>query len=310
MRQPDVDVDALGDLLTRVLPGTDRASIVRTADGVSTPVYRFDRRGQTLYARVAEHRGASLAPEAHIHEALRARGVLVPEVVHFEPFDAALERSVMVTTEIEGTSVALRHHGIDVCSVIKAAGRDLAAINDTAVAGFGWIKRDASFGDQLAAEQPTLRAFALDDFEGHLAELHGVLTPVDLIAIRDLVSRDGALLDHGRGRLAHGDFDVTHIYHQDGRYTGIIDFGEIRGADRCYDLGHFSLHDGESLPVPMLPRLLAGYREVALPENYERRLRLWSLLIGVRALARSRRRSRMPYQEHLIRAIRRTLAES
>ena len=33
--------------------------------------------------------------------------------------------------------------------------------------------------------------------------------------------------------LAHGDFDATHIWLDDqGRYAGIIDFGEMRGAGR------------------------------------------------------------------------------
>lgn len=44
-----------------------------------------------------------------------------------------------------------------------------------------------------------------------------------------------------QGYLAHGDFDTTHIYQDNGRYTGIIDFGEIRGADRWYDLGYFHM---------------------------------------------------------------------
>ena len=94
-----------------------------------------------------------------------------------------------------------------------------------------------------------------------------------------------------RAWLAHGDLDVTHIYQRDGRYTGIIDFGEIRGADRRYDLGHFHLHDGETLAGLVLPDLLAGYREVApLPPEAERQIRLLGLLIGLRALRGSLRR--------------------
>ena len=110
--------------------------------------------------------------------------------------------------------------------------------------------------------------------------------------------------------LAHGDFDVTHIYQHDGRYTGIIDFGEMRGAHQLYDLGHFNLHDGEVVPQRLLPALLEGYREVLpLPPDRERRISLMSVLIGVRALARNvRRQPPNAYQRHLASAIQRSIA--
>ncbi len=98
---------------------------------------------------------------------------------------------------------------------------------------------------------------------------------------------------------------MTHIFQSRGRYTGIIDFGEIRGGDCFYDLGHFRLHDGETIPQLLLPYLLEGYRDVAeLPSDYEQRIALTSLLIGIAALAR--RLGRLPgyCRGHLVRAIR------
>ena len=95
------------------------------------------------------------------------------------------------------------------------------------------------------------------------------------------IERYEAWLHVEQAWLAHGDFDVTHIYQHDGRYTGIIDFGEIRGAHQLYDLGHFNLHDGEVVPQMLLPTLLEGYREVlTLPPDRERRISLVSVLIG------------------------------
>ena len=92
---------------------------------------------------------------------------------------------------------------------------------------------------------------------------------------------------------------MTQIFQADGRYTGIIDFGEIRGADRWYDLGHFRMHDGETLPVPVLDWLLEGYGSVAvLPADYRRRIGLAGLLIAVRALARGLERSPKQAERH------------
>jgi hypothetical protein len=58
----------------------------------------------------------------------------------------------------------------------------------------------------------------------------------------------------------------------------------------------------------VLPHLLRGYGEVSpLPPDHEPRIRLWSLLIGVRALVRSVNRPRAAYQDHLAHAIRSSL---
>jgi aminoglycoside phosphotransferase (APT) family kinase protein len=129
-------------------------------------------------------------------------------------------------------------------------------------------------------------------------------------AIRSIIAERNAWLDGKQGWLAHGDFDATHIFQEDGRYSGIIDFGEIRGADRWYDLGHFRMHDGETLPAPALDWLLEGYREAAsLPRDAYERVCFAALLIAVRALARRLRRDADAARTHLaLRSIPREVA--
>jgi hypothetical protein len=59
------------------------------------------------------------------------------------------------------------------------------------------------------------------------------------------------------------------------------------------------------MPRNALPSLLEGYREITpLPPEYEREIRLSSLLIGIRALARSLQRGPSEYSLHLLRSIR------
>lgn len=61
----------------------------------------------------------------------------------------------------------------------------------------------------------------------------------------------------------------------------MIDFGEMKGADASYDLGHLGLHN----PY-LLETVLEGYeRVVPLPRQAFRRISFFSLLIGVRRLA-------------------------
>lgn len=287
-RQPDADPVVLGGVVARIF-GRDDCRVERTPTGVSTPVYRVRHGGEVFYLRLAETPEASLAPEARVHTLLRERGARVPAVVHFEPFDDALGRSLLVTTAIPGEPVGRRDCDGATRAILRAAGRDLAIVNGVSVAGFGWIRRDQAAAGNPVAEHATWPAWAREYREAARAlPASGIFTATETTALLARVERSLPALGGKGARLAHGDFDVTHIYQRDGRYTGVIDFGEIRGAGRLYDLGHFCLHDGETLPVTLLPDLLAGYREVApLPLDADRRIRRLALLIGVRALARS-----------------------
>ena len=262
-----------------------------------------------FYLRVAEEREDSFAPEARAHELLRERGVGAPEMVFFEPFDEEIERSVMITTEVRGADVGHLRSEADARAVLQEAGRDLALINGVSVDGFGWIRRDGDAMGELWAELPTYRAWVLDGLDRHLGLLAGsVLSGAEAESIREAVARHDALLDVPHARLAHGDFDATHIYQQDGRYTGVIDFGEIRGANPLYDLGHLSVHNRERLPYDLLPPLLEGYAEVSpLPPEYERRIALSGLFIAVGRLAAIRGRPLEGYRARLLQAVRRCL---
>lgn len=313
MRKADVDLVALADLVGRIFPPRGSCTIRRTDSGASTQVYRLERGAGTFYLRVAEEREASLAPEVYVHQVLRARGVHVPAVVHYEPLDARLERSVMVTTAVAGTPVGHAPLGNALPAILRAAGRDLAGLNSLPVHGFGWIARDTAQAHvrHLEAEHATFARFALEHLDSDLALLgQEVLSGSAVDTLRRLIAEYTAWHEAGPARLAHGDFDLTHIYQHDGVYSGIIDFGEIRGTDPFYDLGHFALHDGELRTQMVSPLLLQGYADaVELPPGYERRIALASVFIGVRALARQvERRPSNAYRRHLIGALRRAVA--
>ena len=132
-----VDEAAVRALAARLVPGRGEPLVARTAAGVSTPVFRVRRDGATTYLRLAESAAASLAPEALVHRLLRERGVRVPVVVAFAPFDAGVGRSAMVTTEVPGRPLSDGLPGPALRGVLEAAGRDLAAVHAIPVDGFG-----------------------------------------------------------------------------------------------------------------------------------------------------------------------------
>ncbi len=259
---------------------------VRSAErGISTPVYRLSSNGNVLYLRLSETSADSPAPEVRVLTVLSGRGVKVPEVVHYEPFDDVLGRSAMVTTEVRGVPLDDGGPPESLRVIAQEAGRDLATINSLPIEGFGWIRRDRP-PDELAAEHVTPADFAAEYFDAlaRLARLR-ILTRDEADRIGYAMHSYASIWRHGW--LAHGDLDATHIFQHDGRYSGIIDFGEIRGAHPLYDLGHFLLHDGESLPLPLFADLLSGYTEVSsLSSDDELHVRAAALMIGVRALDR------------------------
>ncbi|HEY7349581.1 MAG TPA: aminoglycoside phosphotransferase family protein [Ktedonobacterales bacterium] len=284
------DVNAIAELAARIFSRSVRPQVQRVEEGVSTYVYRIRRADEVCYLRVLPEADASFAPEVYAHQRLRERGVNVPEVLYFEHCNQALGRSVMVTTEIKGASLARCNDAQAQRHILRAAGRDLAVINSLPVRGFGWIKRSRSKVTRLEAEHSTSRAFLTEYLErdlAALAEAH-VLKQDTLATIQRILKDYDTWLASQHSWLAHGDFDVTHMYQEAGHYTGIIDFGEIRGADFFYDLGHFSMHDGETLPILVLPWLLEGYQEIApLPDGYRQHIAFASLLIAIRTLARA-----------------------
>ena len=287
-RPDDPDPALVRAVVERVFPGSMSIAITRAAAGVSTHVYRLRRGTETFYLRILPEADASFAPEMQVHTLLRERGVHVPNVIYFEHCNAVLRRSVMVTTAIPGRHINASTGRRALRAILYDAGRDLAIINSIPVGGFGWINRASDDIARLEAVHPTARASVYEHLETDVALLasHG-LGNDEIAAIQAILTAHDTWLDDEPACLAHGDFDATHIFARDGRYTGIIDFGEIRGGNRWYDLGHFHAHDGETIPRRALPWLLDGYRTVTpLPDGAMERIRFTGLLIALRGIAR------------------------
>lgn len=254
-------------------------------DGISTPVYRLSRDHDVRYLRLAEALGERRIAEKRVHDLLGAAGVRVPGVVWFDPSAPEVGRSAMITTAVPGLPLSETIDASAARAIVSCAGRDLASINAIPVRGYGWVIGIDASGALLAEHSDRTiwtaeyRVAAEDVVARHA--LDGPLLSQRIAEWVALPNRTGS-------RLAHGDLDASHIICKDRTYSGIIDFGEIRGADRAYDLGHFLLHDGERLSFSLLPALLDGYLAAAPDEAITaREIALQAVAIGTRALARA-----------------------
>jgi aminoglycoside phosphotransferase (APT) family kinase protein len=278
------DPGTLAGLLREALPGVGPVSVELASDGRAPVVYRATAGGVRYYLRLAEEPGQDLTTDALILERLRALDVRVPGVVAASAATAAFPRSWMIMTEVPGRSIARGGTDDEARQAATAAGRDTAVINSVAVSGFGWLRRDGS--SRLTAELSGYSQFVVSYLpEPWPGWLHEVFGPRQLDALRELAESEQDR-PFGAGHLVHGDLDVTHIYSHAGRYSGIIDFGEMRGADPYFDLGHFLLHDGETRPAQLFRSFLAGYRQVSpLPDGHCQAIRVSAILLGLRQLS-------------------------
>jgi aminoglycoside phosphotransferase (APT) family kinase protein len=307
-----LDIECVQTVVSRIFPAVP-IHIEHIIDGVSTYIYRITSRRETWYLRILPEEGASFEPEALVHARLRQMQVKVPEVIYVEAYNDLLQRSIMVTTEIPGWPIGQSQElgGEVLAEIVREVGRDLARMNRLAVEGFGWVKREASMTETLQAEWLTYREFIDEYWEADLAYLAShVLSANEIAQLERVRGTYDSWLDVEQGCLVHGDFDTTHIYQENGRYTGIIDFGEIRGADRWYDLAQFYMRDREQLPWPLEAALMRGYGEVVvLPADYEQRIHFTGLLTNVRALARSlQKRPPNHFSRHQLKMLRENLA--
>ena len=222
------------DVATAVLGAT--LDVESVAEGVSTYVYRFGRRRGFL-SRVLPEEGATSAPELAAHTNLRQKGVQVPEVLYWEDRKPEVGRSVMMTTEIRDSHWK-SEVGNELPYILRAAGRDVALLNQVPVDGSGWIRRDRPKDRTLRGEMRRNARYArwLRTIAQYAPGPYRKLDADEKTAA--IVRGEAPRLDARHADLAHGDLDLTHIYAQAGRYTGIIDLGG-HGTGPYYDLGHF-----------------------------------------------------------------------
>ncbi|MCS7461531.1 aminoglycoside phosphotransferase family protein [Paenibacillus doosanensis] len=289
-------------------------TIERELRGVSTYVYRVQLEDRTVYLRILPEEDCSFAVEVQVHSLLREKGVLVPEVIFFAPHQHISGMSFMIVGEIPGENVMNCgskdiYHGI-----LVQAGKQIAVINQVSVDGFGFVKRGREEDARpLQGPKKSMHDYLYEVLEEGLVLLsENGFSRRDIFQISSLFDAGADLMGRHGSCLAHGDFDDDHIFHYNGTFTGIIDFGEIQGSSPLYDLGHFKLHDGQYNQITQgFPSLAMGYNEVVeLSDDDYTEIDLWALWIGVGRLARkykyNRRNSKGNwgrYHDHLLKTV-------
>jgi Ser/Thr protein kinase RdoA (MazF antagonist) len=190
----------------------------------------------------------------------------------------------MVEEEVRGSSMEEDWPRTNEREILREAGRQLARIHRIEVDGFGWIDRNSYV--KLAGEKRTFDEYFSEYLENDLQALSQLpFSYEERSGITSLIMTARQMLDVREAVLVHGDFDISHIYHSAGRYSGIIDFGEIRGNNRLFDFATFIgfYQDREAYSC-----LLEGYREMeCLTDRDLYAAELFALFILLRFLGKA-----------------------
>lgn len=308
---PDHSDDILA-VLARWYPD-DTFTVTPASEGISTPVYRVEANSQVGFVRLGEQPEDRRAGEIAAHRQLAMFDMPVPHILDYEDDPPELDRSIALTSSIAGVPLSESPDLDSIEDIGFAVGTTLACINRTPVSGYGWVIGVAD-DDMLQAEHPD-RATWTADYVAAAEKVGsaGILPPDLACRLRSVITRWAHLPDIRPASLAHGDFDSTHIYADPvtGAFSGIIDFGEIRGADHLYDLGHLLVHDGEAGRPELFSHVLAGYTRLSpQPDNVMMQICSQAIAIATRELAIQIERPASRYRDWLARRIRDLVHES
>lgn len=228
---------------------------------------------------------ASFAVEVLAHNILLDMGVIVPRVIGFEHRNETTGLSVMITEEITGVCVEDEWPRDNLRGILREAGRQITRVHEVSVDGFGWINRTSY--DKLKAEKCTFQDYVTEFLSDDLQTLERYeFTDEERVYIADLTETTRRILDVQNAVLVHGDFDVSHIFHSSGRYSGLIDLGEIRGNNRLFDLATFAIFDRSPDRIAY-SYVLEGYREMTrLTDNDQYATELMALFQILRILGK------------------------
>ncbi len=286
-------------LVKRWFP-THAVAVERMGSGGSTPVYRLVIAGETFYLRLAEEPGEDRQAEAAAHRLALAAGVSVPAILRFEAAPPELDRSAALTSSMPGIPLSAWSNPIP-DRTIEAVAADLVRFNAIPVAGYGWI--DGVMADSMLFAEHETRAAWVSEYRTAAESVIAAQIfagPIASALSATVQEWCDLLPKQSHAFLAHGDFDPSHIYVDPvtGWYQGLIDLGEIRGADPLYDLGHLLAHAFDSPALDVAHQIIRASAAIRPIDDHE--LHLQAIAIATRALGIQLTRPANAYRASLI----------
>lgn len=264
--------------LRRHLPA-GAPEVTRVAGSVGNQDFVVRAARGDVIVKIGDRR--ELTAEAWACERAARAGVSSPAVVALDldpRLDTGTDVALLVLRRFPGRAVGA---GADDSALVEA-GRQLRLLHAVTLDGYGSLTAATPGGwpagstgssqqwsDVLAAAQEGLP---------ELVDAGVVDDPLARSVVDALDRHASAVAFTGRGSLLHGDLKPAHVFALDGRYVGLIDFGDAMVGDPLWDLARASMAGDRQLAL-----LLEGYGGHPGPAA-RTRLAAYRLLWNARAL--------------------------
>jgi aminoglycoside phosphotransferase (APT) family kinase protein len=224
-------------------------SLKRIVQGAANEVYDvgFDN-AEPLIVRIARDAAKNMEPERWVIGQCARAGMLVPHIHFIRHTEwAGMPLHICIMQKLEGERLCdASLDEREMHRVLNQLGAWLSHLHAIDVSGFGYLDGEgrAPFPDYSGAgdEFATVRAdfskaadvggLALGRLNGWLGEMNAVLQVVRPMPV-----------------LAHNDLLAKHVLVQDGRLSGVIDFGEVSGEPALNEFAKWDFVEGDRFPV-------------------------------------------------------------
>lgn len=176
--------------------------------------------------------------ERNIYKELEKSKIKAPRFV----FDN-VDKNILIISFIEGKELNDNYDLFERKSIWRDVTSDLFLLRQIECSGFGKIKKVAPGG---------LFKGSLDnwkDFFGKTsnfifsAENSNIITLEEIILLHNYWKANESKINLNKGFIVHGDFCLDHIWTNNEKYAGLIDFGDAFIGDPLMDLAYFKLKE-------------------------------------------------------------------
>lgn len=230
-----------------------QATLINT--GLESSVYRVVLEdGQTYIIKQRTSKGRqNYLFEAFAYQELLDKGAHVPSI-------KSVTENELVITSFSGSELDDQTYLYRDVELFDAIARDLALCRDVTFSGFGEtiIQADGTFKGSYSTWSDYLDT-AQDMFDSKEIELSG-LTHDEIEVMKQYWLRMRDEIHLPQGNLVHGDFAMSAIFVNNGKYEGIIDFGDAFIGDPLMDIAYFRFKEiTKSYGEEVYERLIESY---------------------------------------------------
>ncbi|MGO8960511.1 MAG: phosphotransferase family protein [Streptosporangiaceae bacterium] len=276
--------DRLAADLAAALLGLPVGSATEVPASAEHQVFQVQRSdGVVAFLKVAG--AVSIKPEVAVLQLLANRGVAVPVIVAADPDGTQTGIPCVLIGHVGGKP--LSHESRE----FAAAGKILRQVHDISLNRYGSLTSDPA---GLHGKSATWQDVVADRLTGLKPIAEAGLVEPALLARAIAAVKDNAQMLSGPepGRLLHGDFHPRHVYADNGRITGIIDWSDASCGDPLYDFGrilHSAVLPGDlRFGVEAVSQVQQTYGDAPwLPADPTRQILVYGVMFTLTASAAS-----------------------